>query len=152
MQFIQLSIYTLTEAGNICARITKTIVTVRIFNMKTTFTTTSGDFRQLKLQLLKKQIQVLCLLAFLFLISTKTKAQDELMGLTSNGGPEGKGTAFSIKTNNTGFAVVKGFADWGKGPLGNLVKGLQTAHCTEPLTRVAHMVTAPFSKSPQQVH
>ena len=45
------------------------------------------------------------------------------MGLTSNGGPEGKGTAFTIKTNGTGFAIVKGFADWGKNPTGGLVQG-----------------------------
>lgn len=55
--------------------------------------------------------------------ATFSQAQDELIGLTSNGGPEGKGTAFSIKTNNTGFSIVQNFADWGTNPLGNLVRG-----------------------------
>ncbi|PSR55677.1 hypothetical protein AHMF7605_20290 [Adhaeribacter arboris] len=34
-------------------------------------------------------------------------AQDELVGLTSVGGQEGAGTAFSIKSNGTGFNVQK---------------------------------------------
>jgi len=50
-------------------------------------------------------------------------AQEELVGLTSNGGPEGKGTLFSMKTNGTNYSVIKGFADWGKNPVGSLVKG-----------------------------
>ena len=50
-------------------------------------------------------------------------AQDVLMGLTSNGGPEGRGTAFSIKANNTNFTTLKGFADWGQSPEGNLLEG-----------------------------
>ncbi len=49
-------------------------------------------------------------------------AQDVLVGLAANGGPEGRGTAFSLKANNTGFTVLKGFADWGQGPEGNLVQ------------------------------
>ncbi|QMU29621.1 choice-of-anchor tandem repeat GloVer-containing protein [Adhaeribacter radiodurans] len=51
------------------------------------------------------------------------QAQESLVGFTSNGGPEGKGTLFSVKTNGTGYSVLKGFADWGKQPEGNLVKG-----------------------------
>src|SRR4051794_10645049 len=49
-------------------------------------------------------------------------AQDTLMGLTSNGGPEGKGTVFSINTNGNAFTIIKGLPDWGKTPKGNLVK------------------------------
>ena len=95
--------------------------------MKTTFTTATGDLQQLTLQIFKRPLQVLCLFAFLFFIAKQSKAQDELMGVTTNGGPEGKGTVFSIKTNNTGFSLVKAFADWGKGPLGNLIKGADGA-------------------------
>jgi uncharacterized repeat protein (TIGR03803 family) len=60
---------------------------------------------------------------FLLLISIYSFSQDVLMGLTSNGGAQGKGTAFTIKTNGTGFTVVNGFADWGKNPNGGLVQG-----------------------------
>jgi uncharacterized repeat protein (TIGR03803 family) len=50
-------------------------------------------------------------------------AQEVLMGLTSNGGPDGRGTAFSVTTGGANFSVVKGFADWGQGPQGDLVQG-----------------------------
>jgi uncharacterized repeat protein (TIGR03803 family) len=50
-------------------------------------------------------------------------AQDILMGLTSNGGPEGRGTAFSMTTGGANFSVVKGFANWGESPQGDLVQG-----------------------------
>jgi len=33
------------------------------------------------------------------------QAQDVLVGLTSNGGPEGIGTAFSIKTSGANFSI-----------------------------------------------
>jgi uncharacterized repeat protein (TIGR03803 family) len=56
-------------------------------------------------------------------LTVKLQAQEELIGLSSNGGQEGKGTAFSIMTNGTGFSIIKGFADWGAGPLGHLVRG-----------------------------
>lgn len=55
--------------------------------------------------------------------ATFTKAQDVLAGLTSNGGTEGRGTAFSIKTNGTSFSIIKAFADWGKTPWGDLLNG-----------------------------
>lgn len=51
------------------------------------------------------------------------QAQDVLMGLTSNGGPQGAGTAFSFKTDTKTFAVVNGFANWGESPVSGLVKG-----------------------------
>jgi uncharacterized repeat protein (TIGR03803 family) len=50
-------------------------------------------------------------------------AQEVLMGLTSNGGPDGRGTAFSMTTAGANFSVVKGFADWGASPQGDLVQG-----------------------------
>jgi uncharacterized repeat protein (TIGR03803 family) len=50
-------------------------------------------------------------------------AQDVLMGLTSNGGPDGRGTAFSMTTGGANFSIVKGFADWGQSPQGDLVQG-----------------------------
>jgi uncharacterized repeat protein (TIGR03803 family) len=49
-------------------------------------------------------------------------AQDGIVGLTSNGGSQGKGTAFYIKTNGTGFSVIRAFADYGNTPNGNLLK------------------------------
>jgi uncharacterized repeat protein (TIGR03803 family) len=60
---------------------------------------------------------------FYFFITFSASAQDVLMGLNSNGGPEGKGTAFSIKTDTKAFTVIKGFADWGANPLSDLVRG-----------------------------
>src|SRR5882672_7365904 len=58
----------------------------------------------------------------LLLITPVTKGQDVLTGLTSNGGPEGKGTAFSIKANGSSFSVIKGFADWGNTANGDLYR------------------------------
>lgn len=72
----------------------------------------------------KNHIFISFLLApFLFFISSRSSAQDVLMGLTSNGGPEGKGTAYSIKTDTKAFNIIKGFADWGANPLSDLVRG-----------------------------
>jgi hypothetical protein len=39
-----------------------------------------------------------------------------LMGLASDGGIEGKGTIYSIRTDTKAFNVIKGFADWGQHP------------------------------------
>ncbi|MFL5788511.1 MAG: choice-of-anchor tandem repeat GloVer-containing protein [Flavisolibacter sp.] len=57
-------------------------------------------------------------------LSLQSKTQDVLVGLTSNGGPQGGGTAFTIKTTGTNFSIMKGFPEWGKNPEGNLIKGL----------------------------
>src|SRR5438270_3678060 len=57
-------------------------------------------------------------------LSLQSKTQDVLVGLTSNGGPQGGGTAFSIKTTGTNFTIMKEFHEWGKNPEGNLIKGL----------------------------
>jgi uncharacterized repeat protein (TIGR03803 family) len=64
----------------------------------------------------------LTIVFFFMLIMPAAKAQDVLTGLTSNGGPEGRGTAFSIKSNGTGFSIIKGFADWGRTPNGDLYR------------------------------
>src|SRR6476469_9570854 len=59
---------------------------------------------------------------FLFMFAgSRVSAPETIMGLTSNGGPEGKGTVFTLKTNNTGFTLVKSFPDWGKTPNGSLI-------------------------------
>jgi len=58
-----------------------------------------------------------------FLFLSSAHAQDVLVGLTSNGGPEGKGTLFSMKTSGANFSILKGFADWGQAPTGDLLLG-----------------------------
>ena len=50
------------------------------------------------------------------------KAQDVFTGLTSNGGPGGKGTAFSISSTGANFSILNGFADWGNTPNGDLYR------------------------------
>lgn len=52
-----------------------------------------------------------------------SNAQNTLVGLTSNGGPEGKGVAFSISTSGNNYSVIQSFADWGKNPTADLVAG-----------------------------
>ncbi|MFT3704905.1 MAG: Ig-like domain-containing protein [Agriterribacter sp.] len=95
--------------------------------MKLFFTTTrikfSGALPGLRLRKITALLLCFCLGAYI----QPASAQEELLGLTTNSGPEGKGTLFSLKTNNTGFNIIKGFADWGNGPLGNLVKGTDGA-------------------------
>jgi len=59
---------------------------------------------------------------FLLITTPVIKAQDVLTGLTSNGGPEGGGTAFSIKSTGTNFSIIKGFADWGYMAEGDLYR------------------------------
>ena len=63
---------------------------------------------------------------FYIVIFTQTlqlRAQDVVVGLTSNGGPQGKGTAYSIKTDGKSFNLIKAFADWGVNPVDDLIKG-----------------------------
>ena len=59
----------------------------------------------------------------MLILTTAGNAQDVLVGLTSNGGPEGRGTAFALKTSGTNFTILKGFADWGKEPNGSFLPG-----------------------------
>ncbi|MDQ3290957.1 MAG: hypothetical protein M3Q05_06665 [Bacteroidota bacterium] len=68
------------------------------------------------------QLSFLLLFSAFISVSSAVYAQENLVGLTSNGGPEGKGTLFSVKTNGTGYSVLKGFVDWGKAPYGHLEK------------------------------
>src|SRR6476469_6324390 len=67
-------------------------------------------------------LKAILALAFLLLLNPFSYAQDVLVGLTSNGGPEGKGTAFSFKTDTKAYTVLKGFADWGANPVNSLVR------------------------------
>jgi uncharacterized repeat protein (TIGR03803 family) len=60
--------------------------------------------------------------ALVILINAATFAQEVLVGLTSAGGVSGGGTAFSIKTNGTSFAIHKAFVNIGASPEGDLVK------------------------------
>ncbi|OLY91233.1 Por secretion system C-terminal sorting domain-containing protein [Cnuella takakiae] len=70
---------------------------------------------------LRKAVVLILQLA-LMLLNIPVSAQDVLMGLTSNGGPEGKGTAFTIKSTGSNFGIVKSFADWGAHPNGDLLR------------------------------
>lgn len=76
-----------------------------------------------QLESLLKRVFILLGFFYLLVVPQFSSAQETLAGLTSSGGPEGKGTAFNIKTNGTGFTVAKGFADWGKNPTGGLIQG-----------------------------
>lgn len=71
----------------------------------------------------RKYVQFLFLLFAVLFSLKRLKAQDVLFGLTSNGGPEGKGTAYSIRSDTKAFTVIKGFADWGASPVSDLVRG-----------------------------
>ncbi len=93
--------------------------------MRNTFTYRDGSalpLRKQKVYALPAFIFILFFLAFLQ-ITTAVRAQDVIAGLTSNGGPAGRGTAFNIKANGTGFGIITSFADWGKTPNGDLLKG-----------------------------
>lgn len=86
--------------------------------MANLFTRTSGNNHKTTQKLITGLfLSILSMLGF-----TVANAQEILTGLTSNGGAEGRGTAFSIKTNGTAFSVIQGFADWGKIPNGDLYK------------------------------
>ena len=67
--------------------------------------------------ILSYAIMFLCVI-----IHQTTNAQNVLVGLTSNGGQAGKGTAFSLTTSGNNFSVIKGFEDWGSSPNGSLFK------------------------------
>jgi uncharacterized repeat protein (TIGR03803 family) len=70
----------------------------------------------------KSAMAISFVIAMLLSLPIMSNAQNVLAGLTSNGGAEGKGTAFTIKTDGTGFNVFKTFADWGRTPNGDLYK------------------------------
>jgi len=81
--------------------------------------TVNRELQKLKM----KKIFTLIFLLCASLISYFSNAQDVLVGLTSNGGPQGKGTVFSMNTSGANFSVIKGFEDWGKAPNGDLLLG-----------------------------
>lgn len=66
---------------------------------------------------------ILLLMFFLLFLSQILHAQTTLMGLTSNGGADGRGTAFTIGTNGSAFTITRSFPDWGRNPNGGLIKG-----------------------------
>ncbi|QNF35576.1 T9SS type A sorting domain-containing protein [Adhaeribacter swui] len=76
-----------------------------------------------RLQLVRVSACLALILGIMGFSFSPALAQEELVGFTSNGGPEGKGTLFSVKTNGSNYSIIKGFADWGKTPYGGLVKG-----------------------------
>ncbi|QNF32735.1 T9SS type A sorting domain-containing protein [Adhaeribacter swui] len=67
-------------------------------------------------------IRVVAVLLLLF-TAMQAQAQEVLLGLTSDYGPQGGGTAFSIKTNGNDFAVHKTFTKLGSNPGGELIQG-----------------------------
>ncbi|MEO8712797.1 MAG: choice-of-anchor tandem repeat GloVer-containing protein, partial [Parafilimonas sp.] len=71
----------------------------------------------------KRSLITLLLIINLLIITSFLKAQDTFLGLTSNGGPDGRGTAFSIKNNGNNFSITHAFADFGKNPNGDLIQG-----------------------------
>src|SRR3954451_7099636 len=77
------------------------------------------ELQEIKMRNIRKLIFLLCA----SLISYLSNAQNVLVGLTSNGGPQGRGTAFSVNTSGANFSVIKGFEDWGKAPNGDLLLG-----------------------------
>src|SRR5262245_26682556 len=71
---------------------------------------------------LNRITQILFAVTLLLSMSFLANAQDVLVGLTSNGGEQGGGTVFSMKNNGSNFSVIKGFANWGTSPNGDLYK------------------------------
>ncbi len=63
------------------------------------------------------------LVSFLLLVAGPGFAQDVLWGVTSNGGPEGAGTAFSVSSTGADFTVHKAFVAAPANPTGSLVQG-----------------------------
>ncbi|WP_018611681.1 choice-of-anchor tandem repeat GloVer-containing protein [Segetibacter koreensis] len=70
----------------------------------------------------KKYYSLLFLIALVFFTILSIRAQDVLVGLTSVGGPQGGGTAFTINSNGSSFSVKKSFLRLGISPKGNLIK------------------------------
>ena len=96
--------------------------------MSNTFTTAENSYAitasNAGLQRIKmKRIITIILLLCASMISYFSNAQNVLVGMTSNGGPQGRGTVFSMNTSGSNFSVIKGFEDWGKAPNGDLLLG-----------------------------
>jgi len=71
---------------------------------------------------LNTHFKAVCL-GLALLVINQSYSQDILTGFTSNGGPEGRGTLFSINSTTNAFSVIKGFSDWGITPDGSLLQG-----------------------------
>src|SRR6476661_5074612 len=93
--------------------------------MRSKFYTSGGALvRSIVLFLLRHKPKfVYRTLAVILLLGNSVYAQDLFMGLASNGGPNGKGIAFSIKSTGTDFNIIQPFADWGKNPGSRLLLG-----------------------------
>src|SRR5688500_14584131 len=83
----------------------------------------TADILKQRINFLPKNVFLLLTSLILLTLPVGIKAQETLMGMTSAGGAEGKGTIFTFKTNATAFTIVKSLPDWGKTPLGGLIKG-----------------------------
>jgi uncharacterized repeat protein (TIGR03803 family) len=59
---------------------------------------------------------------FILFLTPGIRAQDVLVGLTSEGGKLQGGTAFTMKSDGTGFTVRRAFARSGSEPYGDLIK------------------------------
>src|SRR5690242_7174356 len=77
-------------------------------------------FKKIRLNKSKLSLSLIMMTAFIT-ASLFSPAQNVLMGLTSNGSVDGKGTAFSINTNGSNFSVIEGFQDWGNTPNGSFL-------------------------------
>src|SRR5690349_116420 len=93
-----------------------------IHSTKNFFMTCLFTYKKTKKPNQKTSVLSFVLLATMIISSFNSHAQNILVGLTSNGGIDGKGTAFSINTNGNNFSIIKGFADWGIYPNGSLFK------------------------------
>ncbi|QMU27671.1 choice-of-anchor tandem repeat GloVer-containing protein [Adhaeribacter radiodurans] len=67
-------------------------------------------------------VRIAAVLLVLF-TTFQVQAQEVLLGLTSDYGLQGGGTAFSIKSNGTSFAVHNTFTKLGSNPGGELIQG-----------------------------
>lgn len=96
-----------------------------VFSFRTVVCTAKKDLIQKKRfgQFLNCFKTICIYLSFLLATSATSFAQDILVGLTSVGGQNGAGTAFSIKTTGSNFLLHRNFLNAGYSPHGDLVKG-----------------------------
>src|SRR5690349_4009784 len=85
--------------------------TIFIHTNKKNFMAHLFTFKKIRLNKIKFALSFILMAAFVA-ASSHSSAQNVLMGLTSNGSVDGKGTAFSINTNGSNFSVIEGFQDW----------------------------------------
>ncbi|PSR54837.1 hypothetical protein AHMF7605_15665 [Adhaeribacter arboris] len=68
------------------------------------------------------RVWIWLLTSFFILSVLDTRAQDVLVGLTSSGGKLQGGTAFTMKSDGTGYTIHREFARSGSEPYGDLIK------------------------------